>query len=216
MQSQKQHAVITGGTGSLGHAIASALQAPGWTVAAPGSTDLDVCDPVALRQFFDELVVDLLVCAAGITRDAPLARLSSREWDETWAVNFQGARDCARAALPRMIARGRGHIVFISSFSALHPPAGQAAYAAAKAALLGLTRDLAVRHGPSNIRVNCVLPGFLDTRMTEAVAETRRAEVLSTHSLGRLNTCDRVAAFIRFLHQELPHTSGQIFQLDSR
>lgn len=216
MQSETQHAVITGGTGSLGRAIASALQAPGWTVAAPGSAELDVRDPAAQRKFFNGLPVDLLVCAAGITRDAPLARLTSQTWDETWAVNFQGARDCAQAVLPGMIARGCGHIVFISSFSALHPPAGQAAYAAAKAALLGLTSDLAARHGPSNIRVNCVLPGFLDTRMTEAVTEARSAEVFSAHRLGRLNTCDRVAAFIHFLHHELPHTSGQIFQLDSR
>jgi 3-oxoacyl-[acyl-carrier protein] reductase len=216
MRSKTQHAVITGGTGSLGRAIANALQPPGWTVAAPGSAGLDVRNPEALRRFFEERPVDLLVCAAGITRDSPLARLSSLAWDESWAVNFQGARDCAYAVIPGMISRGLGHIVFISSFSALHPPVGQAAYAAAKSALLGLTRDLAARHGPSNIRVNCVLPGFLDTRMTEAVTEIRRADILTAHSLGRLNTCDRAAAFIHFLHHELPHTSGQVFQLDSR
>jgi 3-oxoacyl-[acyl-carrier protein] reductase len=115
-----------------------------------------------------------------------------------------------------MKRRKSGHVIFISSNSALHPPAGQAAYAAAKAALLGLVGDLAGPCGDFNIRVNAVLPGFLATRMTESVSNTRRAEVLAAHALGRFNTCERTAAFIRFLHFELPHTSGQVFQLDSR
>lgn len=216
MESETRHAVITGGTGSLGSAIACALQSPGWSIAAPGSANLDVRDAAAVRNYFHGRDVDLLVCAAGMTRDAPIARLTHEAWDDTWSVNFRGALESANAVLPRMIARGCGHIVFISSHSALHPPAGQAAYGSAKAALLGLLTDFARRHGPSNIRVNAVLPGFLETRMTRAVTGKRRAEILASHTLGRFNTCDRVAAFIRFLHHELPHTSGQIFQLDSR
>jgi 3-oxoacyl-[acyl-carrier protein] reductase len=216
MKSETRHAVITGGTGSLGIAIAAALQAPDWTIAVPGSVELDVRDAGTVREYFHDRDVDLLVCAAGMTRDAPIARLTYEAWDDTWSVNFRGAADCANAVLPGMTARRSGHIVFISSHSALHPPAGQAAYAAAKAALLGLVADLASRHGPSNIRVNAVLPGFLETRMTRSVTEARRHEILTAHSLGRLNTCDRVAAFIRFLHHELSHTSGQVFQLDSR
>jgi 3-oxoacyl-[acyl-carrier protein] reductase len=216
MEPETRHAVITGGTGSLGSAIAAALQAPGWSISAPGSKDLDVRDPAAVKNFFHHRHTDLLVCAAGITRDAPIARLTHEAWDDTWSVNFRGALDCANAALPGMIARGSGHIIFISSYSALHPPSGQAAYAAAKAALLGLTADLARRHGQSNIRVNAVLPGFLETRMTSSVTASRRAEILAAHSLARFNTCDRVASFIRFLHHDLPHTSGQVFQLDSR
>jgi 3-oxoacyl-[acyl-carrier protein] reductase len=216
MESETRHAVITGGTGSLGLAITRAFQAPGWNIAAPGSRVLDVRDAATVRNYFRDRDVDLLVCAAGITRDAPIARLTHEAWDDTWSVNFRGALDCAKAVVPGMIARGGGHVVFISSHSALHPPVGQAAYAAAKAALLGLVTDLARRHGPSNIRVNAVLPGFLETRMTRTVAELRRAEILAAHSLGRFNTCDHVAGFIRFLHHDLPHTSGQVFQLDSR
>jgi 3-oxoacyl-[acyl-carrier protein] reductase len=208
--------VITGGGGTLGRAIAAAFDAAGCHVSAPGRCELDVRDPAAVARFFSKRTVDLLVCAAGITRDAPLARLGEAAWDETWDVNFSGAAACAAAALPAMIARGGGHIVFLSSHSALHPPPGQAAYAAAKAALLGLTTDLARRHGPANIRVNAVLPGFIESPMTAAVAEKRRAHVIADHALGRLNTAGHVAAFIRFLHLELPHTSGQVFQLDSR
>jgi 3-oxoacyl-[acyl-carrier protein] reductase len=216
MQSETRHAVITGGTGSLGHAIADVLRASHWSIRAPGRAELNVRDQAAVRKYFHGHDVDLLVCAAGITHDIPIARMTHEAWDDTWSVNFRGALDCALAVLPGMIARANGHIVFISSFSALHPPVGQVAYAAAKAALLGLVSDLARRHGSFNIRVNALLPGFLDTRMTETVTDARRAEILAAHSLGRLNTCERVAAFIHFLHHELPHTSGQIFQLDSR
>lgn len=216
MQSETSQAVITGGTGSLGRALAFAFRETGWIVEAPGSDTLDMRDANTLRLYFHQRPVDLLICAAGATHDVLLARLSPQIWDEIWTVNYQGARDCAHAVLPGMISRRRGHIVFISSFSALQPPHGQAAYATAKAALLGLTRDLAQRHGPSNIRVNCVLPGFMETRMTKNISETRRAEVLSSHALGRFNTSERVAAFIHFLHHELPYTSGQVFQLDSR
>lgn len=211
-----QHAVITGGSGSLGRAVATAMQAAPWTIAAPDRNELNVRDKSAVYQYFARRAVDLLVCTAGMIRDAPLARLTPAAWDETWQVNFNGAAWCADAVLPHMLAQGRGHIVLISSFSALHPPVGQAAYAAAKAALLGLVTDLAIRHGRSNIRVNAVLPGFLATRMTEAVSSARRAEIGAAHTLGRFNTCRETASFIRFLHHELPHTSGQVFQLDSR
>jgi len=216
MRTDKQHAVVTGGTGSLGRAIVTALHAPSWVVAGPGSHDLDVRDRTAITRYFTQRPVDLLVCAHGIIRDAPLGRLTAEAWQEIWAVNFQGAAWCAAAALPAMLEQGHGHIVFISSFSARQPPLGQVAYVAAKAALLGLVVDLAARHGPSNIRVNAVLPGFLETRMTEAVSDRRRLEIRAAHMLGRFNTCHEAAGFIRFLHHDLPHTSGQVFQLDSR
>ena len=216
MQAATHQAVITGGTGSLGKAIAEALAAPNWSIAAPGSRELDVKDSTQVRGYFENRNIDLLVCAAGITRDASLGRLSEEAWDETWSVNFTGALSCIRAVLPNMIERRRGHIILISSFSALRPPRGQAPYAAAKAALLGLVADLASQHGPSNIRINAVLPGFLETAMTSSVTPERREQIRADHTLGRFNTCTHAADFIRFLHHQLPHTSGQVFQLDSR
>jgi 3-oxoacyl-[acyl-carrier protein] reductase len=216
MSESKPHAVITGGEGSVGRTLARELRDHDWNVEAPGKAVLDVRNPDHIRNYFGERRVDLLVCAAGITRDALLIKTDEDSWDSVWQVNFRGALQCAEAVLPTMIAAGSGHIVFISSYSARQPPIGQAAYATAKAALLGLVSDLAPRHGPSNIRVNAVLPGFLETRMTENIQDHRRAAILENHALGRFNTCPRVAGFIRFLHEELPHTSGQLFQLDSR
>jgi 3-oxoacyl-[acyl-carrier protein] reductase len=216
MKTDLSRAVITGGAGSLARATAAALREPGWIIDSPDRTQLDVTNPAAVDAFFATRRVDLLVCAAGIIRDAPLARMSGDDWDAVWAVNYPGARACAKAVLPGMKSRASGHIVFISSFSAIHPPPGQAAYAAAKAAILGLVSDLAKRHGPDNVRVNAILPGFLETRMTQNLSAKRRAELLREHVLGRFNMCEQVGKFIHFLHHHLPHTSGQVFQLDSR
>ena len=210
------HLVITGGNGGLARAIISAFTSPEWKIAAPSHAELDVTDSGAIQRFFESRSVDLLVCAAGVTRDGLLPATDESAWDQVIAVNYQGAADCARATLEPMIARGTGHIIFISSYSAIHPPAGQTAYATAKASLLGLTQSLSREAGRHGVRVNAILPGFLETGMTRSVSARRKAEVLASHSLGRLNTPAAVAGFIRFLHEELPHTSGQTFQLDSR
>lgn len=211
-----KQAVITGGSGSLGQAIAAALKKPGWKIDTPTRAEMDVCDETAIKCYFQNHPSDLLVCVAGITCDAPLLRLTENMWDDVFMTNFKGAANCAKAAIPNMIKKQAGHIIFISSFSALHPPVGQAAYSTAKAALLGFTQDLASRHGSSNIRINVILPGFLETRMTASVTEKRRIEVMNEHVLQRFNTPTIVGKFIYNLHHDLPHTSGQIFQLDSR
>lgn len=208
--------VITGGSGDLGRKVAHAFSDGGWIVDAPGKNELDVTDPRQVTAYFAAREVDLLVCCAGRVEDRPLLKLDEASWDRLLAVNLRGAADCAREVFPSMKRNGGGHVVFISSRSAVHPPPGQAAYATAKAALLGLTKDLATRYGPARIRVNAVLPGFLETKMTSAVPPVRRSQILSDHVLGRFNTVGTVANFIRFLHEQLPHTSGQVFQLDNR
>ncbi len=210
------HLVITGGSGGLGQALIQTFTLPDWEIEAPDRTSLELTDSQQIHSWLIARPVDLIVCAAGVTRDAVLARTGESDWDHVFSVNFQSAADCAQAALPGMIARGRGHIIFISSYSALHPPIGQVAYTTAKAALLGLTISLAAQHGRHGIRVNAILPGFLETRMTETVSISRKNEILADHTLGRFNTPEAVAKFIRYLHEQLPATSGQIFQLDNR
>lgn len=216
MQSDPPHAIVLGGSGGIGVAVVDELSKANWQVDAPSHSELDITSREAVISYFDGKSPDLLVCAAGVTADSLIARMTPEQWDHVWGVNYLGALHCAEAVLPSMRLRGSGHIVFLSSQSAVHPPAGQAAYASAKAALLDLTRELAIRGGMENIRVNAILPGFLETRMTSGVSESRRQDVLRDHALGRFNTCQAVAGFIRHLHESLPHTSGQIFQLDSR
>jgi len=210
-------AIVTGGSGGLGLAVVTELRRAGMAVSALGRTEADLTDPAEVQRCFAALEVpDLLVCAAGLTRDAVVARLNEDNWDEVLAVNLRGAFFCARAVAGAMLKRRSGHIVFISSHSALHPPAGQAAYAAAKAGLLGLTRSLAKELGPRGVRVNAVLPGFLETPMTAGLKPEIRAAARAAHVLGRFNQPTEVAAFIRCLHFELAGTSGQVFNLDSR
>ena len=208
--------IITGGTGGLGTAISEKFREVGWEVIALGSDNLDLADRKAVASYFSENPCDLLVCAAGVIQDQRLARLDEKNWEEVYRVNYEAAANCAMAALPLMAQRRTGHVVFISSYAAIHPAIGQVAYATAKAALLGLTKELASAWGKKGIRVNAVLPGFLETPMTAAVSEKRKEVVRDLHFLGKFNTPDGAAAFLLFMEEEMPWTSGQVFQLDSR
>ncbi len=209
-------AIITGGTGVLGRAIATALEDPEWQIYAPSHLELDVTHKESLGNYFSKHPPDLLVCCAGITRDSPLPRLDEIAWDETMAVNLKAAFQCGQLAASPMMMKNHGHLIFISSYSALHPPIGQIAYATSKAALLGLTSGLAQELGSHGIRVNAILPGFMESPLTRHLSEKRRAEILAEHHLGRLNSPANVGKFIHHLHHFMPHTSGQVFQLDSR
>ena len=209
-------AVVTGGHGVLGAAVAEALRAGGWDVRAPGHVELDVTNPVGVRAWFAAIVrCDLLVNNAGIADDALIARMTEAQWDRVVETNLSGAARCAKAVLPGMIRHGGGSILNIGSFSALSGPIGQANYAAAKAGLIGLSRALALEFGSRNIRVNTVLPGFLESPMTRGLPENIRAAALARHTLGRFTSVEESARFIAFL-AGCTHVSGQVFGLDSR
>jgi 3-oxoacyl-[acyl-carrier protein] reductase len=208
--------IITGGTGGLGKAITEQFAGAGWDVLALGRNDIDLNDLSAIDKFFSMNDCDLLICAAGMIRDQTLAKMDESTWDEVFDIHYTAAKHCALAAIPMMIRKSQGHVIFISSYAANYPAVGQAAYATAKAAILGLTKDLALTHGSNSIRVNAILPGFMETPMTEQVSEKRKQVVRELHALGEFNTPGSAAEFILFLEQRMPHTSGQVFQLDSR
>lgn len=208
--------IITGGTGGLGKAITKQFAGAGWEVVALGRTDLDLSDSAAIDRFFSTNDCNLLICAAGMIKDQTLMTMDEFSWDDVFEIHYTAARNCALAAIPMMVRKGHGHVVFISSYAAIHPAVGQAAYATAKAAILGLTKDLALTYGSNQIRVNAILPGFMETPMTEQVSDNRKQLVRELHALGEFNTPDIAAEFILFLEQSMPHTSGQFFQLDSR
>jgi len=212
-----QQVLISGGAGGLAQAIAAELAHHDCVAHAPARAELDVTNTASITAAFAKLErLDLLVCNAGITADQSMLSMTEAAFDEVLRTNLTGAFRCARAAIKMMSRQRVGHIVFIGSFSALSGPAGQANYAAAKAGLIGLAQSLAKEYGARNIRVNCILPGFMETKMTEHLGEEVRAKFLEAHALGRFNTTEAAARFIRFLHLEMPHTSGQVFNLDSR
>ena len=213
-----QSVVITGGQGSLARAIARHLAdvQPDWVVHSPARSEMDVSSENSIKAYLQDRPCDLLIAAAGVISDQLLAKTHEDDWDAVMKSNLRGAALAAKWAGRSMLSRKAGHVIFIGSYSAYHPPMGQVAYASAKAGLIGLTKSLAREWGRANIRVNTILPGFLENRMTEEVSPLRKQQVLGQHALGRFNTEHEVAAFIHFLHTVLRHTSGQIFTLDSR
>lgn len=211
-------ALITGGDGDLASALSSALGAAGYSVHAPGRDVLDVTSAPSVARYFRESLPDtpdLLVLCAGLIRDASISRMGEEDWDTVLRVNLRGSFLCAREAFRGMLRRCSGHIVGIGSHSALSGPVGQANYAASKAGLIGLIQSLAREGGSRGVRANCVLPGFLETRMTRDLPQEVVRSTLGAHVLDRFNTPPEAARFIVFL-DSMPHVSGQVFQLDSR
>lgn len=214
---EKPVVLITGGEGDLARAIRGEFEARDCAALAPGRRELDVSDAASIEAFFAGIAkLDLVVHTAGVLRDHRFANLTEEEFDTVLDVNLKGAFRVSDFALRLMAKQRRGHIVFIGSNSARWGNVGQANYAAAKAGLIGLTHSLAKEYGSRNIRVNCILPGLLETKMTAHLSPEILDAVRSAHALRRFNTCVEAAKFIAFLHHDLPHTSGQLFQLDSR
>ena len=210
-------AIVTGAAGGLGQAITKSLGGAEMEVLAPGKEQLDVTSPDSVKVFFESIEdTDLLVCNAGMTIDKTIARMTEQDWSRVLDVNLKGAFLCAREVSRGMAKRRSGHILFISSFSALHPSVGQANYSAAKSALLGMMKSMAQELGRRNVRVNAVIPGFMETKMTAGLDDKIKGAIRDRHVLGRYNTPEAVAGFVTYLHQYLPHTSGQVFNLDSR
>jgi len=215
--------LVTGGSRGIGRATVAALVADGWTVAFTYRSDegaareveaasggrahafaLDLLDREQPRRLVTEIEKSLaplegLVNNAGVRREALLAMTPDRDWDEVIDVNLGGVFRCCRAVLPQMMHRRRGAIVSISSLSAASGVAGQTAYAASKAALLGLTRALAREVGRRGVRVNTVLPGFVATDMTASLSEEAVRALRSHECLPHGTSAGDVASLVAFL-----------------
>jgi 3-oxoacyl-[acyl-carrier protein] reductase len=159
--------------------------------------------------------IDVLVNNAGVTHESLLLSTSEADWERVMGANLRGAFACSRAAARRMLARGSGHIISVSSLLGLRGARGEAVYAASKAALVGFTMSLAKELGPSGIRVNAVVPGFMPTPMTHGLAKEVRESARRESVLGRFANPVSVARFIVNL-AGMKSVSGQLFNLDGR
>ncbi|MDO9287854.1 MAG: SDR family NAD(P)-dependent oxidoreductase [Thermodesulfovibrionales bacterium] len=158
--------------------------------------------------------VDVLVNNAGITKDSLMIKLKEAEWDEILRVNLKGCFNTIRAFSRVMIKTGGGHIVNISSYSGVKGKEGQTAYSASKAALLGLTYTAARELAGYNIRVNALLPGYMQTEMGMA-AEKAMSKARADSISGSLSDPKEVAGFVEYLIKT-DYITGQVFSLDSR
>jgi 3-oxoacyl-[acyl-carrier protein] reductase len=159
--------------------------------------------------------VDILVNNAGITRDQLFMRMSDADWTSVLEVNLTSTMRLARGCLRGMMKARWGRIVNISSVVGVTGNPGQANYAAAKAAVIGLSKSLAAEVASRGITVNCVAPGFIGTPMTEALSEEQRARLLERIPVGRLGSGADVAAAVGYLaSEEAAYVTGQTLHVN--
>jgi 3-oxoacyl-[acyl-carrier protein] reductase len=159
--------------------------------------------------------LDMLVANAGIALDNLVLRAKEEEIDRVLAVNVKGAIAAARAAIKVMMRAKAGRVVFLSSVVGEMGNAGQAVYAASKAALLGLMKALAREYASRGITVNAVSPGFIETDMTTGITGELKEAMLRTIPLGRTGRAEEVAAAIVFLcSDEAGYVTGQTLRVN--
>jgi NAD(P)-dependent dehydrogenase (short-subunit alcohol dehydrogenase family) len=159
--------------------------------------------------------VGICVANAGITRDGLLLRLSDDDIEAVLDTNLKGALRTARRASRGMLRARWGRLIFVSSVVGLLGSAGQVNYAASKAGLVGVARSLARELGSRGITSNVVAPGFVDTDMTRALPEERRAEIAAAVPLGRYAAPEEVAAAVAFLASDAAgYVTGAVLPVD--
>jgi len=211
-------ALVTGAAGGIGGASADALEAAGMAVART-DLPLDVSDAAAVadlvgRTEADVGPIEVLVNCAGHLTETPLADISDADWNRMLRVHLGGTWHTCREVAPRMAARGRGAIVNTSSELALCGAELHAHYCAAKGAIIGLTRSLALELAARGVRVNAVAPGATDTAL---LTETWRAPgYLESLPMRRLSTAAEIAATVAFLASDAAsYVTGQVVSPNS-
>jgi 3-oxoacyl-[acyl-carrier protein] reductase len=157
--------------------------------------------------------IDCLVNNAGITRDKLLLRMTEEDWDQVMRVNLKGVFNCTKSVLRHMLKKG-GSIVNLSSVTGLMGNAGQSNYAASKAGLIGFTKSIAREYGERNIRANAVAPGFIQTKMTDALDEGVKERMKQSIPLKRTGEPLDVARVVYFLLSEYSsYITGEVINV---
>lgn len=233
-------AVVTGGSRGIGRAAATALAEQGAHVVlgyvhgeeAAKAAAQDIASrggKAEIAQFdvasdgdkaIPEIAkrlgrLDILVASAGISIDGLVLRYKAEDFDKQVAVNLWGAIKCARGALKPMMRAKYGRIIFLSSVVGEMGNAGQMAYSATKAGLLGVTKSLAREYASRGVTVNAVAPGYIQTDMTAALNDEQRAAMLGAVPLARAGTPQDVAAAITFLaSREAGYITGETLRVN--
>lgn len=219
-------ALITGASGGIGSEIALRLAKDGFSIAACYFSDdegisrlserlsevgaefkiykADVSDFQKMKEVFTDAAecfggVSVLVNNAGMAQQKLFTDISQEEFDRITAVNFKGVFNCCQCAVPFMVNQKRGKIINISSMWGVYGASCETVYSATKAAVIGLTKALARELAPSNIQVNCVAPGAIDTKMNNNLTESEKADFAAEIPMGRFGTPREIAEVVSFL-----------------
>jgi len=221
-------ALITGASRGIGRAVAQTLCRAGFAIVGAATRlegnqeflddmrsaggealalNMDLQSPDSIKEGFSRALqskgrIDVLVNNAGITRDGLAVRMKKADWDAVLRTNLDGTFLAIQQVLPGMMRNRWGRIINISSVVGQAGSAGQANYAASKAALIGLSKSLAQEMGSRNITVNVVAPGYIATDMTKDLPEDRKQMIANAIPLGRIGTPDDIAAAVAFLASE--------------
>ena len=235
-------ALVTGGSRGIGRAAALALAERGAHVIinyvsnegaarevaqaieqAGGKAEIvqfDVANGEAAEKSITEVAkrlgrLDILVASAGIAIDGLLLRLKDEDFDKILSINVKGAVACSRAAIRTMMRAKTGRIILLSSVVGEMGNAGQTAYSASKAALLGVTKSMARELASRSITVNAITPGFIDTDMTGALTDEQKTAINQNIPLGRTGRPEEIAAAVVYLaSDEAAYITGQTLRVN--
>lgn len=238
-------ALITGGTAGIGKEIALAFAKQGADVAIFGTNPeraaevlqelenlrlhpeqrfasylANVSEKTSVEEAIQQLIaawgqIDILVNNAGITRDGLLMRMSEQDWDTVIDVNLKSVYIMCQSLVRQMIKAKGGKIINISSVVGLTGNAGQANYAASKSGMIGFTKALAQELATRNVCVNCIAPGFIQTRMTDSLTDGQKEGILKKIPMGRMGNPADIANAAIFLASDLSaYMTGQVLTVD--
>lgn len=237
--------LITGGTSGIGRAIALSFAEQGAHVTIFGTNEerakqvvdllkearksetqimqydiVDVGDHKNVSDAISKLhekwaAVDVLVNCAGITRDGLLMRMSEEDWDDVINTNLKSVYNLCRTVIRPMMKNRSGKIINITSVVGMTGSPGQANYAASKAGMIGFTKALACELGPRNICVNCIAPGFIQTKMTDVLTDKLKSQIMSKIPMARFGSPEDIANAAIFLASALSdYVTGQVITVD--
>lgn len=235
-------ALITGASGGIGSAIALRLANDGFNIAACYNSDetgikelekklvqtgvrfriykADVSDFNAIKDIFTDATdffggVSVLVNNAGIAQQKLFTDITQEDFDRITAVNFKGVFNCCQCAVPYMISQKSGKIINISSMWGVYGASCETVYSATKAAVIGLSKALARELAPSNIQVNCVAPGAIDTKMNNNLSEEDKSAFAQEIPMGRFGNPQEIAGVVSFLaSKDSDYVTSQVITAD--